>query len=780
MKKVKIFCYKSEGTIKQMCFILLFVVSMPLISNAQQSITISGYIKDSKSKESLIYANIFVTNNKSGTQTNEYGFYSITIPYADTIGLVISSIGYLPQAKKVSTKTNLRLDIVLESSANSLAKVEISAARNNDNVQRPQMGVIDIPMRAVKELPVLAGERDILKTIQLLPGVQQGSEGTTGYFVRGGNLDQNLVQLDEATVYNPNHLFGLFSTFNVNAINDVKLIKGGFPAEYGGRLSSILDITMKDGNKEKFQAEGGIGLLSTNLTLQGPIKRNKASFIISARRSYIDLIMKPFTSKSKAGTTYYLYDVNGKVNWELGNKDHLFLSMFNGKDKAAYTGANSLNYGINFGNATGTLRWNHLFGSKMFLNTSIIFNDYHLGLNTQQGNYYSLLYTAIRDMGGKTDLTFIPNTKHQIKAGLNYTYHILYPGAVSAKVPKKGNRIEINRDSIPQKYSNEIAAYLQDEWKISNSLGLSYGARIPVFYTTKKTYVEFEPRITGKVTLTPTSSIKASYTVMNQFLHLVPNSTASLPTDIWITSSNIVKPQNSTQYALGYFRNFKEDKIEASVEAYYKTMNHQVLFKEGTQIVLSTNLDDVLTFGNGISYGIEFFVKKNFGRLTGWASYTLSKTEQTFKDLNFGKTFPFTYDRRHNLSIAATYNLSKRWTISADFVFYTGSAFTLPSGRIPVGMDGTLYDGVYYDYTSRNNARLRNYHRLDVSASYKKERKIFKRKYESEWVFGAYNIYSRQNPYFVYLTTDPVTKQPKAKQVSLLPIVPSIGFNFKF
>ena len=770
--------FKNQST--QLACIIFLVFTIPATVKAQKSITISGYVKDSHSKEALIYANVFVSNNKTGAQTNEYGFYSITIPYADTIGLIISYIGYQPQAKEVISKTNLRLDISLESAANSLAEVEINATRNSDNVEKARMGVIDIPMQAVKDLPVIAGERDILKTIQLLPGVQQGQEGTTGYFVRGGNLDQNLVQLDEATVYNPNHLFGLFSTFNVNAINEAKLIKGGFPAEYGGRLSSILDITMKDGSKEKFQVEGGIGLLSTNLTLQGPIKKNKASYILSARRSYIDLLLKPFTPKSKRGTTYYLYDLNGKVNWELGKNDHVFLSMFNGKDKAAYTGANSLNYGINFGNTTSTLRWNHLFGSKMFLNSSVVFNDYHLGLNTQQGNYYSLLYTAIRDIGGKTDLTFIPNTKHQIKAGLNYTYHILYPGAVSSKVPKKGNRIEVNRDSITQKYSNEFSLYLQDEWKISDQVGLSYGARIPIFFTSTKTYVELEPRITVKVNVTPTSSVKGSYTVMNQFLHLVPNSTASLPTDIWITSNKVVKPQNSTQYALGYFRNFKQNKIEASVEAYYKTMHNQVLFKEGTQIVLSTNLDEVLSFGDGKSFGVEFFIKKSFGKLTGWASYTLSKTDQTFKELNFGKTFPFTYDRRHNVSLAATYDLSKRWTVSADFVYYTGSVFTLPAGRVPVALDGTLYDGVYYEYTSRNNARLRNYHRLDVSLSYKKERTLFKRKYESEWVFGAYNIYSRQNPYFVYLTTDPVTKQPQAKQVSLLPIIPSIGFNFKF
>lgn len=417
----------------------------------------------------------------------------------------------------------------------------------------------------------------------------------------------------------------------------------------------------------------------------------------------------------------------------------------------------------------------------MFLNTSLIFNDYHLALNTTQGNYYALLFTAIRDIGGKTNLTIIPNTKHQIKMGLDYTYHTLYPGAVSAKIPKPGkSRIAINRDSVVQKYSSEFAFYFNDEWKVSNKFGVNYGFRVPLFYTTKKTYIEFEPRLTAKLNTSTTSSIKASFTMMNQFLHLVPNSTASLPTDIWISSSAIVKPQKSTQYAVGYFKNFKANNIETSVEVYYKNMNNQVLFKEGTQIVLKTNIDDVLTFGNGNSYGVELFVKKNFGNLTGWVSYTLSKTEQLFKSLNNGKPFPFTYDRRNNLSVAATYKISKRWTLSADFVLYSGSAFTLPNGRISVALDGSLYDGIYYDYSTRNNSRLKTYHRLDFSASYKKESKLFGHKYESEWVFGAYNIYSRQNAYFIYLTTDPVTHQPQAKQVSLLPIVPSISFNFKF
>ncbi len=758
-------------------YCISIIATILSFSTTAQKITISGYVKDAASKEAIIGASVTSVTNKVSNTTNQYGFFSFTVLQADTIELIISYSGYTIQAKKIISKENLQLNILLEASKNNLTEVTVTSGRNNRNVQKAQMGVIDVPIQAIKNLPVLFGERDVLKIIQLLPGVQGGQEGTTGFYVRGGNLDQNLVQLDEATVYNPNHLFGLFSTFNVNSINHVKLIKGGFPAEFGGRLSSILDITMKEGNKTKYQTEGGIGLLSENLTFQGPIQKNKSSFIISARRSHINLLLQPFTSNS---TSYIFYDVNAKVNFELGKKDHLFLSFFKGNDKADYIGANSLNYNTDFGNTTGTLRWNHLFGNKIFSNTSLIYNDYHLGLGTTQNNYYALLYTGIKDINLKSDLTFTPNNKHKIKAGFTYTYHTLYPAAVSAKVPTRGNRLSINKDSIDKRYSNEMAFYIGDDFDATEKFSINYGLRIPVFTASAKTYAFVEPRITTKYSLNKTTSVKASFTIMNQFLHSVPNSTASLPTDILLSSNSLIKPQNSKQIAIGLFKNFKDNGIETSVEAYYKTMDNQVLFKEGTQIVASSNLDSTLAFGNGKSYGIELFVKKNFGRFTGWASYTWSKTTQQFAELNRGIEFPASFDRRHNFSLVGTYELGKHWTVSADFVFYTGRALTLPAGRISVPVNGSLYDGNYYDFTSRNNVRLRNYHRLDVSFSNKKVVKLWGKKYEREWVLGAYNIYSRLNPYFVYLTTNPDTKQPEARQVSLLPIIPSVSFNFKF
>ncbi|MEZ4927456.1 MAG: carboxypeptidase-like regulatory domain-containing protein [Saprospiraceae bacterium] len=754
-----------------------------LLGNAlfAQNISLSGYVRDEGSGEVLIGTTIAAPELKTGTTTNTYGYFSLSLAGAeDSVTLVFSYIGYQTLAIRLpATKMQEPLKINLSPDDNQLKEVVIKAQEDNDNVQRTAMSVISLPVSQIKAIPVIAGERDVLKAVQFLPGVSAGSEGTTGFYVRGGNIDQNLVLLDEAVVYNPNHLFGLVSTFNVNALNAVNLIKGGFPAQYGGRLSSVLDVTMREGNKKKFRGEGGIGIISSNLTLEGPIQKGKSSFIISGRRSYLDLFLIPF-NKGSNKTDYKLYDLNIKVNYELGKNDHLFASVFKGNDRAQYTGANALNYGIGFGNSTGTLRWNHLLGDKIFVNTSLIYNQYHLGLNTTQGKYYALLYSEIRDYTAKTQLEWYPNSHHSVKVGAQYSQHALAPASVSAQIPKKGARLQIKPDSIARSYSNESAFFFNDEIHLGSRFGVNAGFRIPLFNAQNTSYLSVEPRLTLKYSVNASTSIKAAYTEMNQFLHLVPSSTASLPTDIWIQSSSIVKPQTSRQVALGLFRNFADNQYEASIEGYYKDMKNQVLFKEGTQIVLESDLETQLTFGSGNSYGVELFVRKNTGRLTGWIAYTWSKTTQTFPDLNFGQPFPFTYDRRHNLSIVGIYELNKKWSFSADFVFNTGSAYTLPTGRVPVFNDGTLYDGIYYDFTSRNNYRLGNYHRLDVNATYHKTKNWWHHKVETEWVFGAYNLYSRLNPYFVYLTTDPATRQPLAKQVSLLPIIPSVSWNFKF
>ncbi len=761
--------------------IIIILFLTPIFSTAQ-NYTLSGYIKDAKSGETLIGAGVFITNLKSGTVANTYGFYSISISKTDTLGIVFSFIGYKAQIKNIKLDHNISLDILMEPSSNELAGVIITAEKSDKNITRTQMGVIDVPMDKIEKLPAILGAPDVLKLIQLLPGVSAGQEGTTGFFVRGGNADQNLVQLDEAVVYNPNHLFGLFSTFNERAINKVTLIKGGFPAQYGGRLSSIVDITMKEGNNQSYHAAGGIGLSSADITIEGPIVKNKGSFIVSYRRTYLDLILKGINSVQNrpVTNTYNFYDLNVKLNYILGKNDRIFLSFFKGKDNATYTDASSLSYGIKFGNGTGTLRWNHLFSPKLFCNTSLIYDSYLLDLSSIQGKYYSQFYSSIKDITAKTEFQYFPNPKHTLLFGFNYTYHEFSPSGKSAKIPKKTPITAIDLNNIPHKYSNEFAAYINDEINISEKVGLNLGVRFPAFVDKSVTYTAIEPRVATKYVLNESTSIKAAYTVMNQYLHIVPSATAALPTDIWISSSLITKPQHSQQASLGLFKNFKQNNWETSVEVYYKNMQNQVAFKEGTQILQVTNIDSSLVFGKGWSYGAEFYIKKNYGKLNGWISYTLSWTNQKFPDLNYGNTFPFKYDRRHNIAIVGIYDLNKKWSFSAQFILNTGNAYTLPAGRANVNGGGTLYDGIYYDYTERNNARLNLYHRLDISATRTKQKIIFKHKYEQSWVFSIYNLYSHQNPYFVYLTVDPATKQPQAKQVSLLPIIPSVSFNFKF
>ena len=761
--------------------VILIVFLLKFTLSFGQNVTISGFIKDSETGESLIGAVVYCTSTKTEVVTNNYGFYSLTVPKEDSSGLIISYLNFKPQLKQIFLKENIELNIELVDLSKKLEEVVVTAKQSDKNVQRAQMGVIEIPIQKIKDLPAIFGETDVLKVLQLLPGVQSGNGGTTGFFVRGGNTDQNLVQLDEALVYNPNHLFGLFSTFNTKALNNVTLIKGGFPAQYGGRLSSILDLTMKEGNNQKFKVDAGIGLISSNITIEGPIAKNKASFIVSARRTYLDLIIKPFLPKDIT-TTYNFYDLNAKINWRISKKDRLFLSAFKGNDNAGYKSASSINYGIGFGNSTATLRWNHLFGNKLFLNTSFIYNTYYLNLSTIQGKYYAQVYSGINDMNGKTEFQYYPNSRHKIKFGANYTYHTFLSSGNSAKIPKDLIIANITINNIPPRYSNEMALYLNDEITISKKVGLSVGIRTPAFITKDVSYYTWEPRATLKISVDSTSSIKAAYTVMNQFLHIVSSSSASLPFDLWIPSSAITKPERSEQYAIGYFRNFKENKYEASIEMYYKSMQNQVSYKEGTQLLEQSNIDKSLVFGKGWSYGSEFFLRKNTGKLTGWVSYTLSWTNQQFKDLNYGQKFAFKYDRRHVLSVVGTYELSKRWTLSADFVFSTGSPYTLPVGKVSVADGGSLYDGVYQVFDKRNNYRMHANHHLDIGATYKKYKTMGKKKYPitTEWVFSIYNVYSRRNPYFVYLTVDTITQEPKAKQVSLLPIIPSVTYNFKF
>ena len=760
-------------------FLLLFALLTIGWQTRAQPVTLSGYVHDARTGEVLIGAGLTVAAQRLGTTTNSYGFYSLTLRPADSLMLTVSYVGYAVQQLRLTHPISQRFDIILSENAGELGEVTVSGQRTDDNVRQTQMSTISLPLQLVRTLPVLFGERDVLKTIQTLPGVQGGQEGTTGFYVRGGNSDQNLVLLDEAPVYNPNHLFGLFSTFNSNALNRVTLIKGGFPAQYGGRLSSILDITLREGNTKQFSGQAGLGLISANLTLEGPIQKGRGSFIVSGRRTFLDLLLRP-VGLTNSQNTYSFYDLNAKINYRLGDRDRLFLNGFSGHDNAQYVGSSSLNYGIQFGNATGTLRWNHLFGPKLFVNTAVIANQYALSLTTLQSGYVAQLYTGIRDYSAKTDWEFYPSAKHTLRWGGLLTRHGFSPLSASSKLPKSGKLPLFPTDSIARQYVTEAALYLNDDWTVSEHLAVSVGLRMPYFQNSGTHYTRLEPRLSARYILSPTNSLKASATIMNQFLHLIPNSTASLPTDIWLPSSAQVQPQQSRQVALGWFHNTRDNAYEFSVEAYAKDMRQQVLFGQGTQLLVSSDIARSLVFGRGWSAGLEFYLRKNVGRLKGWVSYTLSKTEQTFADLNQGQAFPFAYDRRHNLALVGSYELSPRWTVAGNFTLYTGRTYTLPVGRVDIGGGSTLYNDVYSIYTTRNNNRLRPYHRLDVSATYKRSRRWFGRSGSSEWVFSAYNLYSRLNPYFVYATTDDITRQPVAREVSLLPIIPSVSYQINF
>lgn len=757
--------------------LILLGLLCPLLSMAQKH-TITGHIRDATSGESLIGATVFVPSLEVGTAANTYGFYSLTLPERDSVAITISHLGYQAQVKKVYLRQDIKLDIRLLPGGLELEAVEVTAQAADQNVSRTQMGVVDVPLKLVKELPVILGEPDILKVIQLLPGVQSGNEGTTGFHVRGGTADQNLVQLDEAVVYNPNHLFGLTSTFNSSAINNATLIKGGFPVQYGGRLSSILDITMKEGNNQKFQGEGSIGLISSRLTLEGPLVKEKSSYIISGRRTYLDLLISPFLPKG-VKTRYNFYDLNGKVNYELGKNDRVYFSVFHGNDILDYEQA-GIAYKVNFGNSTATLRWNHIFGSKLFANTSLIYNNYHNSLEAFQNNVGSKVNSGIEDLNAKLEFQYFPSPNHTLRFGGIVQQHTLRSEGDARFQPGTKSNPEVNIQDVPKKSFDEAIFYLSDEMKLGRWFSANIGLRAPFYIADSVEFTRWEPRVSLKVQLDEETSIKAAYTSMHQFLHLIPGSSASIPYDIWAPSSTRTRPQASQQYAIGLFKNFQNNAWETSLEAYYKTMDNQVLFREGNQLATSLDIDELLVYGEGWSYGAELFVKKNTGKLTGWLSYTLSWTNQKFPDLNSGKTFPFRYDKRHNLSLVGNYAFNDKWSFSAVFVFNTGAAFTVPTGRVAAQYGGSLFEGNYFLYEERNNVRMNPYHRLDVSAVYKKRRTFFGHPYDSEWVFGIYNLYSRQNPYFIYFDVDVNTDQPQAKQVSLLPIIPSVSYNFKF
>ncbi|MEQ1624708.1 MAG: TonB-dependent receptor, partial [Sediminibacterium sp.] len=766
---------------------------------AQDKFTLNGYIRDSVSGESLIGANLSIRSEGKGVSSNQYGFYSITLKNG-TYQLAASFVGYQPKVWTINLTDNKSFNILLVPNNNAINNVTVVSRRRDNQVKTAQMGKIELNINTAKAIPAFMGEVDILKTLQLMPGVRNAGEGNAGFYVRGGGADQNLILLDDAVVYNTGHLFGFFSIFNSDAIKNVSLIKGGMPAQYGGRLSSVVDVAMKEGNTNKTQVDLGIGLIASRFSIQGPIKKNKASYMISARRTYADAIAKPLIKKTSDyyGSGYYFYDLNAKVNYEISEKDHLYLSGYFGRDKFNFNNAKrSFNTEIPWGNSTATLRWNHVFNKKLFSNTTLVYNDYQFALNGKQNDFNINLSSGIRDLNAKTDFDYYLSPEHKIKFGAQYTFHTFLPNVLS------GNQdsVVFTPQNATKKFANEYGLYLQDDWEINSKLKLNIGLRYSQFqqvgrYTnyirdangnkidsvvygkgqTVQSYGGFEPRATIRYTLNDNASLKAAITNNLQYIHLVTNAGTTLPTDLWVPSTLRVKPQLSWQYAIGYFQNLKEGMFETSVEAYYKTMENQIEYREGYTPSLK-DPEEEFVFGKGWSYGAEFFVNKVKGRLTGWVGYTLSWTWRQFNQLNDGLKYPSRNDRRHDLSVVANYELNDKWKLSSVFVYGTGAAISVPERFYLVG-------GVLTQEYSRINAyRMAAYHRIDIAATYTPKRKE-NSKFNSNWVFSIYNIYSRQNPYFIYYDQEGSAAtgdlKVSAKQVSLFPIIPSVTWNLKF
>ncbi len=762
--------------------LLLFSILFGQLLNAQNKqskVTLSGYVKDADTGESLIGATIYCPELQFGTASNDYGFYSINLP-KDSVTIAFSFIGYRSIEKRLLLSQNFTLNIDLRS-GELLEEVVVSADSYQEQINTTQMSVDKISMKEAKLLPALFGEVDIIKTLQLKPGIKTGGEGTSGIVVRGGSPDQNLFILDEATIYNPSHLFGFFSTFNSDAVKDVKLYKGGFPSKYGGRLSSVIDVKLNDGNRKKFSGTGGVGLIASRLSLEGPIVKDKSSYMISGRRTYADLITRRI-NKSKENDPeynpipdYYFYDFNAKVSYDLSEKDKLFFSSYYGRDFFGFSG-NSLDVNFNWGNTALALRWNRVFSPQLFANTTLTFSDYNYQIKNRFGDFISFeLSSGIRDYTAKTDFLYTPNNRHSISFGANYTLHQFEVGRFQAADDDNTFNFEKGQNFT----GSAMGIYLSDDIEINEQFKINTGLRLSGFYN-EEFYSLLEPRFALKYSINKKISLKTSYTYMGQYIHLVTNSAASLPTDIWYPSNATVKPQRSNQVAAGISFSIANQYLVTN-ELYYKWSQNQIDFRDNAQLFVNDNLDEEFVFGKGWSYGNEIYIEKKSGKFTGWIGYTLSWAWRQFEDILDGENFHPRYDSRHDLSVVAIWELNKRWSITGTWVYSTGSVTTLPYGRFSIqnipGSDPQLIIPIYGD---RNSYRLPPYHRMDIGAVCR----FFPKWGEADLSFSAYNAYNRRNPYFIYLETkEDIEGNPtgfQAKQVSLFPIIPSVTFNFKF
>lgn len=763
----------------------------PLI--AQQTHTVSGVLKDGASGETLIGANVYVGDGSTGAVTNEYGFYSLSLPQ-DTVTLTFSYIGLNPIIHKFYLDKDTTLSLELQEGI-EIKEVTVKANSNKEKVNSTQMGMDELTIKEAKQIAAVFGEVDIIKVLQLKPGVQSGSEGSSGIFVRGGASDQNHFILDEAPVYNPSHLFGFFSTFNADAVKNVKLYKAGFPAEFGGKLSSVLDIRMREGNRKDYHITGGLGLISSRLTVEGPIVKNKGSFIVSGRRTYVDIFTAALNAANQDNDdwvqipNYSFYDINVKANYDLGKNDRLFLSGYFGRDVFLYD-ADGINFNFEWGNAAGTLRWNHTISPKLFVNTSFTFSDYLYNIKNKFDDFDLTLGSGIRDMNLKTDFSWFPSSKHNIKFGVSGIYHRFSVGRFSA-----GNGTTLSLDAGNIFHAGEFGAYFSDDWTISKKVKLLTGLRLSGFYNDGQFYWGAEPRVALKYSVHPNVSLKASYARMSQYIHLVSTSGASLPTDVWYPSNPNVTPQFSDLVSAGVSWALGRD-FFISAEGYYKWMHNQIDFRDGAQLLINDDLDKEFVFGKGYSYGGEIYIEKKNGMIRGWIGYSLSWTWREFAEINNGQPYHPTYDRRHDISAVVIWDIP--WTgpkfpltLSATWVYGTGNAASLPTGRyIFSGITGENPYQFVPIYTERGGFRMPAYHRLDLGLVWKLY-PLSKKRFKSDITFSVYNVYNRRNPFFMYIDAvyadgsngNRGTQLPErfeAKTVSLFPIIPTITWNFKW
>ncbi|MDX9883871.1 MAG: TonB-dependent receptor [Prolixibacteraceae bacterium] len=768
-------------------FTLILLLAAHILHAQELWHSIYGTVTDQHTGENLAGAIILIENaTHSGTVTNSYGYYSTLVPEGQ-YKLRIQFMGYDSKEFYVTVHENKLVNISLAEKPVQLDNITIRGEKPDRNVSSIEMGNARLSPKQIESVPVLFGEPDILKTIQLMPGVKSAGEGNSGFFVRGGGIDQNLILLDEAPVYNASHLLGFFSVFNSEAIRDANLMKGLIPAEYGCRASSVLDIKMKEGNLKDYSINGSIGLISSNLTLEGPIKEEKSSFMLSGRRTYADLFLKLSGDEELKNTTLYFYDLNLKTNFRLNERNRLYLSGYFGRDNFGF----SDRFGFDWGSKTGTIRWNHFFSERLFLNSSFIYSDYSYDIKLL-GTSDVTMRSEIRDINLKEDFTFYKNSRNTLKFGINLIYHNFVPGEI---IPGKNS--VYNSLKISDRKAVESAAYFSGNRVINQRFQFYYGLRVALFTNTGPgdfyvldsegevrdtvTYSKFklvktqggpEPRLGFNYRLNRSSSIKGSATRIYQFIHLLSNSTTSTPTDVWLPSSDNVKPQIADQFSLGLFKNFGKNRYESSLEGYYKHLYNQIDYKNGADLIFNSTVESELVFGKGWSYGAEFLLKKNYGRLNGWIAYTWSKTMRQFDDINNGRPFPVRHDRTHDLSVVGMYKLSEKVTISANWVYSTGDAVTFPSGRYEI--DGQV---VGY-YTERNGYRMPATHRLDLGVTCIRKKT---QKFESAWNFSVYNAYAHENPYYIYFQEAedrPGTQE--AVQVSLFKIIPSVSYKFKF